>query len=44
MCFDEVKEVCTEDSGWTRVTKLDGKTTAWFNKDFVYEAIIEEMK
>lgn len=44
-CFDEVKDVYYADvNQFIRVTKVDGKTTAWFNKDNVYEVITEEMK
>ena len=43
--FDDVKDVYHDDGDqFIRVTKTDGKTTAWFNKDYVYEVIAEEMK
>lgn len=43
--FDDVKDVYHEHGDQLiRVTNADGKTTAWFNKDYVYEVITEEMK
>ena len=43
--FDDVKDVYHDDGDqFIRVTKADGKTNAWFNKDYVYELIAEEMK
>lgn len=43
-CFDDVINVDMPNSrGFLRITKADGKTTAWFNMEYVYEVIIEVM-
>ncbi len=44
-CFDDIEDLYSDENAcWVRVTKSDGKTTAWFNKDYVYEVITEVMK
>ena len=40
-CFDDVKELYSNEENWIRITKHDGKTTAWFNSDYAYEVITE---